>query len=284
MKKKNVKYLVILVTLISFVLISAITEAGGLESKKTPKKVEKKAEQKEPLFTFIGRELVIGVEDTYMAERNFEHSRFSEGDIQFESRQHLATLSYEFIDGQTIKGKLGTAKIKNTAWGYGWHDYELAWGFGGEWDVVKCINRYFPKIQAALPYEIDMIFSGQYFAIGSDKESSSGGRSLKEAWREWDISITFSKSLNAFTPYIGTRLSWAEVKTKLDQNISGVENFDGSLKSPDHVGAFIGTDIDFSKCGNLGKIPLVKDLSTHFEVSAFDKAAFTGGLKYTYRF
>ena len=286
MRKKNAKYLIIFVTLVNFVLLPAITEAGGLDSskKKAPAKVEKKVVQQEPLFTFIGRELLIGFEETYMAEKNFQHSRFPEGDIQFESLQHLGTLSYEFIEGQTIKGKLGAARIENKAWGYGKHDYELAWGFGGEWDVVKCINRYFPKMHAALPGEIDMIFSGQYFAIGSDKETAAGGSSLEEEWREWDISITFSKSLNAFTPYIGAALSWAEIKTKLDQNISGVDNFDGTLKADDHIGGFIGTDIDFSKCGKLGNIPFVRDLSAHFEVRAFDELAFTSGLNYIFRF
>lgn len=302
MRRGNVvKCAVVFAVVGSFVLSSGLAEAGGIFKKKPPEVKQKavqpkkvaerakpkpvdKAKEKKPVFTFANRELLIGFEETYMAEKNFQHSRFPEGDIQFESNEHLASLSYELLPGQIIKGKLGTARIKNKEWGYGWHDYELAWGFGGEWDVVKSIKGYFPKSSFALPYGLDMLVGAEYFAIGSDEETTSGGRSLKEEWEEWDIRVAFRKSYGAFTPYIGTRISWAEVKAKLKQNISGVEDFDGTLKSDDRVGGFLGVAIDCSKCGKMGTCPIIKDLSANFEVRGFDEFGITGGLNYTVKF
>lgn len=288
MKERNVKGLVIFATLISFVLLPTITEANGfIYPERHPKKaVQRKKEVLEgerpykSSFAFR-RELVIGTENTYMAERYLEHSSFSD-DIQVESIQHLATLSYKLLDGFTLKGKIGAAKIKNVTWGYGWHDYELAWGIGGEWDVFKCLNKYSSKIPAALPYGIDMIVSGQYFTIDDDEEEArSTGDTLKERWEEWDTSIAFRKNCGAFTPYIGTRISWVEVKAK---HISTIDNFDGRLKADDNIGVFIGTDIDVSKCGKLENISFAKDLSANFEIRALDELAFTGSLNYTLKF
>jgi hypothetical protein len=232
------------------------------------------ARRKKSLCPFLRGELVIGAEETYVAERNFENPSFPEGDIHFKSLQHLGLFSYELFDGLTLKGKIGSARIQNDSWNYGWHDHRLAWGAGGEWEIP-----------AILPGKIDMIIGGEYFTICSDavKELGPGRNSLDEKWQEWNGSVAFSRDLAAFRPYIGARVSWAEVKAKIDYSgNSNKQDFAGTLKSEDHVGGFIGTEIDFSKCYTLRNIPFVRDLSLNLEVRAFDELGFTGGLNYNY--
>jgi len=222
MKKKNVMYMVIFATVFSLIVLPAIAGAGEFDFFKMPtiKRPEPKVVQPKPKIPFLSQKLVIGFEETYMGERNFKHPDFSEGDIRFESVQHLGTLSYKLLDGITLKGKVGTAELKNDTWGYGRHDYELAWGAGGEWNLFKFLNKCFSKIPPTLPGGINLIVGGEYFTIGVDKNTDSVGNSLEEEWREWSGAVVLSRNWGAFTPYIGARLSDAEVKTKLESLVS----------------------------------------------------------------
>jgi opacity protein-like surface antigen len=299
---KKIGYVVIFATLVSFILLTAVSEAGGFDffkqkpSEEGGKKIvgpgmEKarvkrtpRIKRKKPFCLVLGRELVIGIEETHTAERDFEHDSFPEGDIQFETLQHLGTLSYEIISGFTLNGKIGVAYIKNDSWSFGKHDYKLAWGVGAEWNVFKGLNECFPNIPDALPYGIDMLVTGEYFTIDADKLTNTGVNTLDEEWQEWNTAIILSKTYGAFTPYIGARVSWAEVKVNLDYGTTNATDFYGTLEADHQIGSILGLDLDFSECGILRKSPFIRNLSLNLEARAFDEVAFTGGLNYTHKF
>lgn len=234
----------------------------------------------------VKKRISVGIENTYVAEREFEHAydTFVDGGFQVESFQHKATLSYELLNGLTLKGKLGEGRIKNNSWkekikdnaalGFigGWHDYKIAWGAGGDWNLSKFVNTCYPEF-SLLPWGINLIISGEYAAIEEDTIYTYHRASLADKWQEFNTSITLSRKWRGFTPYAGARLSFAQIKSVLHYNLTGVENFSGTLKAEDNFGGFLGLKLD-----NL----LNSNMSIYGEVNAFDQFGFNGGITYNY--
>lgn len=217
-------------------------------------------------------EFMIGCEETFVFDKNVKHNAY-EDPHGYRSNQHMAKFTYGFSEGVDVNGEIGLARIKNISLAVP-HDYQLAWGAGLNWNIMRNLNSLWTKIPETLPFEVEIGASGRYIGIAGDKDEQTpipaSGVSYDESWKEFQTAAWIARDFGPVTPYAALLLNWTEVRQKIDSMGAITER---TLKDPADIGYVLGFDVGM---GNI-------HLSLEFRGQSERANSITGGINWVWK-
>ena len=182
---------------------------------------------------------------------------------------YLGKVGVTLIEKIDVYGLLGTAKLELKDWTTSNYDmesdYALAWG-GGATILLYETEEYGDGI---LRCSLDGSYRQYEPGIEKVKKSGSEVTGILEKeleYREWQVGVGVSYTLDNLTPYLGVKYSDCETKMRLHEPAANITK--KTANSKDVVGVFVGVDYLFAE-----------NIALNLEGRFIDETALNVGMK-----